>query len=109
MKMVSSPRVCLSSPATGIDPPDLIMAGAMPQPCSIARRAARSGSESIAQVAGAPPPWSWSSQRHPAGVRAVSHAKNDSLIALESWSSTNRNDTLALALDGMTVLAPGPV
>ena len=45
----------------------------------------------------------------PGGVRCATYSRSAAATSAGSWFATSRNDSLACASLGMTVLLPGPV
>jgi len=98
----------LNEPTIGIDPPLPTSAAGFPHSVSSARRARRkawflTGSE----MAGLPA-WLMNSALTSGGRRYVTNARKDWTTRSGLCLPTRRNDTLALALAGNTVLNPSP-
>ena len=105
----SMPSSCLKSCTTGIEPPMPTIAGVLPHSASSAAAPRCSIGQSSGTRKAGPMPWSWNSTSQSAGTRAFTNSLSAARCLAGSWSPTRRNDTLAEASEGITVLKPAPV
>src|SRR5205823_8368099 len=107
--IVSMPRTRLKSPTIGIEPPSPTVTAFLPHSAvSAARVFASAGLSNGSSIAGAPPKFE-NSTLASAGSRARTKARKAARIFSGSCAPTRRNDTFAVVLPGITVLAPSPV
>ena len=83
--------------------------GARPNPASMARPAARTNGLSKSVIHGLPVCMRVTATSTVFGATFRAWASNSSPIFPGSWSGTSRMLTLAIAVAGITVLAPSPV
>ena len=95
-------------PATGIEPPEPMKAASVSHSAESASRAAsKEGREKSITVAPAPP-WGCHSTVQSSGSCASTKARSEARIFSGSWRETSRQETLAKACAGITVLKPSP-
>ena len=106
---VSMPSTVLKSPTMGIEPPAPMVTAFLPHSSASAVRALpKAGLSNATSNAGLQPKLPNSTEQS-AGTRARTKSRKALRIFSGSWAPTRRNETLALALPGITVLAPSPV
>ncbi len=91
-----------------MDPPEPMKTASLPHSAESASRVRPKAAASIGKVIARPEPCSMNRTLQSAGKRARTKARNASRMRCGSWSKTRRNETLAEALAGITVLNPSP-
>src|SRR5579862_7208087 len=102
-------RSRLKTPTIGMEPPDPTSTGGLPHSFSRARRARRSASLLVDTTIAGLDAWPTYSALTSTGKRALTKLRKLWEILSGLWRPTRRNDTLALASAGNTVLDPAPV
>ncbi|MCY1556721.1 hypothetical protein D9M68_934940 [compost metagenome] len=99
----------LNSPATGMEPPEPVITSCLPHSAESPDSALRRNSPFAGTVMAGEPPWGMNSTEQSAGIIFSTWARKAARIFFGSMPETSRNEILADALAGITVLKPSPV